>query len=110
MPYVKGWHLGLEDWCRRMTRIHVAISDEILEAIVRRVGARGRSRFVEEAAREKLDRENLDRLGLEQALRDTAGVARGRRAKIAKDVTRRRQKAGPSPWSGVDLVREDRDR
>jgi metal-responsive CopG/Arc/MetJ family transcriptional regulator len=56
-----------------MARTHVVISDEVLEAIDRFVGSRGRSRFLEAAAREK-----LDRMSLEQALRDTAGVARGR--------------------------------
>jgi hypothetical protein len=56
-----------------MARTHVVMSEEVLEAIDRTVGARGRSRFLEEAAREK-----LSRMGLEQALRDTAGVARGR--------------------------------
>jgi hypothetical protein len=55
-----------------MARTHVVMSDEVLEAIDRRVGARGRSRFLEEAAREK-----LDRMGLQQALKETAGVARG---------------------------------
>jgi hypothetical protein len=56
-----------------MTRTHVVMSEEVLQAIDRTVGARGRSRFLEEAAREK-----LSRMGLEKALRDTAGVARGR--------------------------------
>jgi plasmid stability protein len=43
-------------------------------------------------------------------LRRALGGASVNRAKVAKDVARRRQKVGLSPWSGVDLVREDRDR
>ena len=42
-----------------MARTHVILSDEVIEAIDNRVGARGRSRFLEEAAREKLDRSDL---------------------------------------------------
>jgi hypothetical protein len=42
-----------------MARTHVILSDDVLAAIDRRVGARGRSRFLEEAAREKLDRSDL---------------------------------------------------
>jgi hypothetical protein len=57
-----------------MARTHVVISDELLDAIDQVVGERGRSRFLEEAAREK-----LDRLELEDALLLTAGIAKGRR-------------------------------
>jgi hypothetical protein len=56
-----------------MARTHVVMSDDVLGAIDRTVGARGRSRFLEEAAREK-----LARMGLEQALRHTAGTAQGK--------------------------------
>jgi hypothetical protein len=42
-----------------MARTHVILADEVIEAIDRRVGARGRSRFLEEAAREKLERSEL---------------------------------------------------
>lgn len=42
-----------------MARTHVVLSDEVLKAIDRRAGARGRSRFLEEAAREKLERMEL---------------------------------------------------
>ena len=56
-----------------MARTHVVMSKEVLEAIDERVGERGRSRFIEEAAREK-----LDRMALEEALGATAGIARGR--------------------------------
>lgn len=52
-----------------MTRTHVIMSDELMQAIDSRVGQRGRSRFLEEAAREK-----LDRLALEDSLRNTSGV------------------------------------
>jgi hypothetical protein len=51
-----------------MARTHVILDDEVIEAIDKVVGQRGRSRFLEEAAREK-----LDRLELEQAIREGAG-------------------------------------
>jgi metal-responsive CopG/Arc/MetJ family transcriptional regulator len=50
-----------------MARTHVVIADEVVDAMDRLVGARGRSRFLEEAAREK-----LARLELEAALEETA--------------------------------------
>lgn len=56
-----------------MARTHVVMSDEVLAEIDRRIGARGRSRFLEEAAREK-----LARLELEEALHATKGIARGK--------------------------------
>jgi metal-responsive CopG/Arc/MetJ family transcriptional regulator len=52
-----------------MARTHVVISDQLLQAIDKVVGERGRSRFIEEAAREK-----LDRLELEGAIQATAGI------------------------------------
>jgi metal-responsive CopG/Arc/MetJ family transcriptional regulator len=52
-----------------MARTHVVLGDEVLDEIDRVAGQRGRSRFLEEAAREK-----LARLDLEQALRDSAGI------------------------------------
>jgi metal-responsive CopG/Arc/MetJ family transcriptional regulator len=55
-----------------MARTHVVMSDEVLDAIDEVVGKRGRSRFLEEAAAEK-----LERLALAEALGSTAGVARG---------------------------------
>lgn len=55
-----------------MARTHVVMSDAVLKAIDRKVGQRSRSRFLEEAAREK-----LARLELEDALRATRGVATG---------------------------------
>lgn len=54
-----------------MARTHVMLSDEVIAGIDERVGERGRSRFLEEAAREK-----LERLDLEAAIRDGAGVLR----------------------------------
>jgi hypothetical protein len=56
-----------------MARTHVVMAEEVLEEIDRRVGPRGRSRFLEEAAREK-----LERLALEEAIRSTEGIARGK--------------------------------
>lgn len=55
-----------------MARTHVIMSDEVLEAIDEVVGKRGRSRFIEEAAAEK-----LERLALGEAIGRTAGVAGG---------------------------------
>ena len=54
-----------------MARAHVVMSEELIEAIDEVVGKRGRSRFLEEAAREK-----LERLELAAALTATAGIAR----------------------------------
>ena len=54
-------------------RTHVVLGDEILDAIDQLVGQRGRSRFLEEAAREK-----LERLELEHALASTAGILKSK--------------------------------
>lgn len=54
-----------------MARTHVVMSDEVLEAIDEVAGQRGRSHFLEEAAREK-----LERMALEESLAATAGIAR----------------------------------
>jgi hypothetical protein len=52
-----------------MARTHVVLDDEVLKAIDDKVGQRGRSRFLEEAAREK-----LERIELEAAIRKGAGI------------------------------------
>jgi hypothetical protein len=52
-----------------MARTHVILSDDVIAAMDKRFGERGRSRFLEEAAREK-----LDRLELGEALVSAAGV------------------------------------
>jgi metal-responsive CopG/Arc/MetJ family transcriptional regulator len=80
-----------------MARTHVVMSDELLEEIDRSVGARGRSRFLEEAAREK-----LARMGLEQALRHTAGAARG------KAYTHWRDRRAVRAWVRKTRRTEDR--
>jgi hypothetical protein len=49
------------------------MSDEVLNAIDEVVGKRARSRFLEEAATEK-----LERLALTESLEATAGIAHGR--------------------------------
>jgi hypothetical protein len=51
----------------------VILSDEVLAAIDEIAGERGRSRFLEEAAAEK-----LERLELAEAIRGSAGIARGK--------------------------------
>jgi hypothetical protein len=48
---------------------HVILSDKVIAAIDERVGERGRSRFLEEAARRKLERRELD-----AAIREGAGL------------------------------------
>ena len=55
-----------------MARTHVVMSDELLAAIDEVAGKRGRSRFLEQAAAEK-----LERLALIEAVGATAGIARG---------------------------------
>ncbi len=55
-----------------MARTHVVLSDDVLKAVDEVVGKRGRSRFIEDAAREK-----LERLALSDALEATSGIARG---------------------------------
>ena len=52
-----------------MARTHVILDDELLKAVDHRVGQRGRSRFLEEAAREK-----LERIELEAAIREGSGI------------------------------------
>jgi len=52
-----------------VARTHVILSDEVVAAIDERVGERGRSRFLEQAAREK-----LERVELEAAIRQGAGI------------------------------------
>jgi hypothetical protein len=54
-----------------VARTHVILSDDLIEAIDKRFGERDRSRFLEEAAREK-----LERLELGEALVSVAGVVR----------------------------------
>lgn len=54
-----------------MARTHVVMADDVLVEIDKVAGRRGRSRFLEDAARER-----LLRLDLERALRSTAGIIR----------------------------------
>jgi hypothetical protein len=55
-----------------MARTRVVIPDELLEEIDSVVGQQGRSRFLETAAREK-----LDRLAREESKRGTGGTTGG---------------------------------
>ena len=52
-----------------MARTHVVLSEDVIQAIDTLVGQRGRSRFLENAAREK-----LQRLALEESLKGTSGM------------------------------------
>jgi metal-responsive CopG/Arc/MetJ family transcriptional regulator len=63
-----------------VARTHVIMSDEVLNAIDKVVGKRGRSRFLEEAAEEK-----LERIALTESLEATAGIARGSSYKHWRD-------------------------
>ena len=63
-----------------MARTHVVLGDELIEAIDSLVGQRGRSRFLEEAAREK-----LERVELERALTSTSGILQDRTYPEFKD-------------------------
>lgn len=54
-----------------MSRTHVVLDDALLKAIDAVAGTRGRSRFLEQAAREKLERS-----ALEAELRATDGIVR----------------------------------
>jgi len=56
------------------------LGDDVMEAIDHLVGQRGRSRFLEEAAREK-----LERLNLEKALASTAGILKEKEYPEFKD-------------------------
>ena len=69
-----------------MARTHVVVSDEVMRAVDARVGQRGRSRFLEEAAREK-----LARMALEESLNETSGILTGsaRPEWADRDSTRR---------------------
>jgi predicted transcriptional regulator len=81
-----------------MGRTHVRLDDALLDAIDSVAGKRGRSRFLEEAAREK-----LARLELESALNATAGIAQDKdypdwstRQRAAEWVRRTRATEQPS--------------
>lgn len=64
VPWDGQWDLG-----DGVARTHVILDDSVLKAIDDKVGQRGRSRFLEEAAREK-----LERIDLEDAIRKGAGL------------------------------------
>jgi hypothetical protein len=55
-----------------VARTQVTLDDELIDAIDKVAGRRGRRRFLEEAAREKLERLELDKV-----LVSTAGILKG---------------------------------
>ena len=63
-----------------MARTHVVLSEDVIDAIDGYVGERGRSRFLEEAAKEK-----LERLELEAALNATGGILKEKNYPEFKD-------------------------
>lgn len=65
-----------------MGRTHVILDDEVMSAIDKLVGHRGRSRFLEAAAREKLERSELDR-----ALESSAAIVTSEAYPEFKDQT-----------------------
>jgi metal-responsive CopG/Arc/MetJ family transcriptional regulator len=69
-------------WRVVMARTHVVMSDEVLEAVDEVAGRRGRSRFLEDAAVEK-----LERLALSEAIQASAGIARGKSYAHWRDQT-----------------------
>jgi hypothetical protein len=81
------------DGVTRMARVRITLPREILERIDALVGTHGRSRFLEDASREKLDND------LDAALRATAGIAHGRAYRHWRDQR-----------SITDWVRRSRDR
>jgi metal-responsive CopG/Arc/MetJ family transcriptional regulator len=70
-----------------MARTHVILDDDIIDAIDQVVGQRGRSRFLEQAAKEK-----LQRLALEKALVSTAGILK------AEDYPEFKDQASINDW------------
>ena len=79
-----------------MVRTHVILDDEVVEAIDQIVGQRGRSRFLELAAREK-----LERLELEEALATTAGIMR------SEDYPQFEDQASINEWVRAQRRAED---
>lgn len=79
-----------------MARTHVILDDSVIEAIDQLVGQRGRSRFLEEAAREKLERLELERL-----LGSTAGILKD------KDYPEFKDQATINKWVRVQRRTEE---
>lgn len=78
-----------------MARMHVVLDDEVLKAIDQRVGPRGPSRFLEGAAKER-----LERLELEAAVREGAALLREQATRTGGTRTR-----SGSGFGGLDGVR-----
>jgi len=83
------------------------LDDDVMEAIDQLVGQRGRSRFLEEAAREK-----LERLNLEKALASTAGILKEKEYPEFKDQASINVwvRAQRGPWKRPDGLRSRFDR
>lgn len=79
-----------------MARTHVLLPDDLLKAIDRRVGPRGRSRFLEEAARKLLRDVELD-----EAIEASFG--------IAKDEDYPHWKDAETTYRWVRALREGKD-
>lgn len=81
-----------------MARTHVVLTEELLASIDREVGQRGRSRFLEQAAHEK-----LARLDLERALEQAAGSVR------ASDHPHWRNRTATAEWVRKERSSPDRE-
>jgi hypothetical protein len=79
-----------------MARTHVVLDDGVLGDIDRIVGQRGRSRFLEQAAREK-----LERIALDEVLRTAAGIVK------AKDYPEFKDQASINEWVRAQRRTED---
>jgi hypothetical protein len=79
-----------------VARTHVILDDDVMEAIDKIVGERGRSRFLQEAAREK-----LERLELEKAIHRTAGILK------EKDYPEWRDQRSINDWVRAQRRPED---
>src|SRR4051812_30148801 len=62
-------HAGANSYAEGLMRTHIVVPEELIEEVDRVAGKRRRSRFVEEAIREKLSRQSQG-----DALAATAGV------------------------------------
>jgi hypothetical protein len=82
-----------------MARTHVIRDNDVLKAIVDQVGQHGRSRFLEETAREK-----LKRIELETAIRKGAGMLKNEDSPTGVTPFRYRRGCGPP---GAEILTAD---
>lgn len=66
-----GYNQCDQEWA--MARAHIVIPDDLLREIDKVAGARGRSRFIVDAVRER-----IDQIAFQRALRRATGIAKAR--------------------------------